>query len=370
MESKDLVYLSVGDPDLPTPEHIREAAKKAIDEGYTHYTPATGLSELKEAIAEKLREENGIEADPESEVIVTAGTTPAMFGTILALIGPGDEVIIADPTYLEYTRLTKLAGGNPIAVPVKEENEFRINPEDVEKKITSRTKIIILISPDNPTGSALRKNDLEEIADIAIKHDLLVVSDELYEKVIFDGCKHFSIASFSGMEDRTITINGFSKGYCMSGWRVGYLTADKSLLSVIGRVIYSMSVSVNTIAQKAALAALTNRDLTEKEIQKVMEEYHKRRELLVNGMNSIHGIRCLKPAGSLFAFPNIKSFGMSSIDFAMHLVRRGHVVLYPGTAFGDGGEGYLRVSMTYSQETIKEGLDRIRGAVEGLPTKM
>jgi len=368
LESENVVSLAVGDPDFPTPKHITESAKKAMDEGYTHYTPPTGLPELREAIAEKLREDNGIEADPKSEVIVTAGCTPAMVGTILALVDHGDEVIVPDPTY-QYPLLTKMAGGIPVAVPLKEENEFRINPRDIGKKITSRTKMIVLISPDNPTGSALRKEDLEEVAEIAVKHDLLVVSDEIYEKIIFEGRKHFSIVSFPGMEDRTITINGFSKSYCMTGWRIGYLTADKSLSSVIGKVTTSLTLSANAISQKAALAALTNRDIARTELQKMMEEYHKRRELFVNGLNKITGIKCLKPAGSIFAFPSIKFFGISSFDFAMHILRKGRVILYPGTVFGDGGEGYLRVSLAYSQEKIKEGLSRIREAVEELPIK-
>lgn len=362
-ETKDLVFLDASDPNFLTFSHVRNAAKTAIDEGYTHYTHINGSLELREAIAEKLRKDNMIEANPLSEVIVTSGSTPAMCGTLLSLINPGDEVVIPDPIY-KYPLLTRFVGGIPIPVPVEEKNNFKVTPEQIERKISSKTKMIILNSPHHPTGAVLEGDDLKKIAEIAIKHDLLVMSDEIYEKIIFNGHKHISIASISGMEDRTITINGFSKSYVMTGWRIGYLTADESLVRTIEKITSNMTLCPNSIAQKAALAALLNNEATKKEHAKMMNEFQKRREILVNGLNSISGIQCLKQAGSIFTFPNIKYFGMSSLDLATFLLREGNVSTCPGSVWGSNGEGYLSVGISTSQENIREGLKRMKATLK------
>ncbi|NIN51807.1 MAG: aminotransferase class I/II-fold pyridoxal phosphate-dependent enzyme [Nitrososphaeria archaeon] len=364
MDMEDLVSLALGDPDFSTPLHIRDAAKKAVDEGFTHYTHSAGLPELREAISEKLSRENGIEASPD-EIIVTAGGEEAMHVTVQALIDIKDEVLIPDPCY-HFDKIVRLAGGSPVSVPLKEENKFEINPEDIESRITPRTKMLVLISPNNPTGSMISKNTLDEIGKIVKKHDLLMISDECYEKIVFDGRKHYSIGSLPNMKEQVITINSFSKTYAMTGWRIGYLAADKSIANVIQKAHYYSLICVNAMAQKAALAALTG---PQNPVKSMVEEYSRRRNLMINGLNSIGGIKCIKTAGSFWAFPNVKAFGMSSLNFSKYLLTNAKVAVFPGSAFGMAGEGYLRFSFSYPQETIKEALGRIRDALEKLPLK-
>lgn len=362
---KNIISLTVGDPNFMMPSFIRKAAQKALEEGHTHYTPTTGLPELKELISEKLDKENNIETDPASEVIVTAGATPAMFGAIHAFIESKDEVIVADPTY-KFSSYTRYAGGKSVLIPLKEEYGFRLNPEEVKEAITSKTKMIVVISPDNPTGAVLRKEDLKAIADIAIDKDLLVISDQVYEKIVFNNHKHYSLASFPGMEDRTITIGSFSKTYSMTGMRVGYLTADREATTILGKVVTSMTICPNSIAQEAAIAALKEKELSRKWIEEMMIEYRKRRDLLIDGLNEISGISISRNnwGGSIFAFANIKPFNTSSYHFAMQLLKKGSVLVHPGTAFGKGGEGYIRVSIASSIATLEEGLSRIKKVIE------
>jgi aminotransferase len=364
-EAKDCVSLMGIDPKIMTPRVVREAAKRAMDSGENrNYTDTKGSPELRGALAEKLREENGIEADPNSEIVVTNGSIAAIYATLQALVDVGDEVIMPNPTYALKTHVS-FAGGTPIEILLREERDFRVDPEEIAKMVTPRTKLIALVSPHNPTGSVLQKEDLEKVAEIAVQHDLLVLSDELYEKLMFDGNKHFSIASFPGMEDRTITINGFSKGYAMEGWRLGYFTADSRLMAKIGPIAYYIMICANTISQKAALAILTEPE-AQKEQQHILKEYEKRRRLLVEGLNKIDGIRCGWPAGSYYFMFNAKSFGMPVVDLATYLLREGKVLVGPGTSFGSGGEGYLRACLAESEENIKEGLVRMEKALERL----
>jgi len=364
-EAKDCVSLLGIDPKIMTPRVVREAAKRAMDSGENrNYTDTKGNPELRSALAEKLREENGIEADPDSEIVVTNGSIAAIYATLQALVDAGDEVIMPNPTYALKTHVN-FAGGTPIEILLREERGFRVDPEEIAKMVTPRTKLIALVSPHNPTGSVLQKEDLEKVAEIAVQHDLLVLSDEVYEKLMFDGNKHFSIASFPGMEDRTITINGFSKGYAMEGWRLGYFTADNRLMAKIGPIAYYIMICANTISQKAALAVLTEPEV-QKEQQHILKEYEKRRRLLVEGLNKINGIRCGWPAGSYYLFFNAKSFGTPVVNLATYLLKEGKVLVGPGTSFGSGGEGYLRACLAESEENIKEGLVRMKEALERL----
>lgn len=365
MRLKDVMPLALGDPDFRTPKPIVDAAKEAMNEGYTHYTASEGLPELRRAIADKLENENRVSVNPDSEVVVTAGGEEALHATMQSLINVGDEVIVPDPCYA-FDKLVQLAGGVPIFTPLKEEDEFRMNAKDIEEKITRRTKMIIMNSPNNPTGSVLSKDDVEQIAEIAKRHDLLVISDEIYEKIMFDNHRHYSIASFPGMKTRTITINGFSKGFAMTGWRIGYLAADKSLANVIKKVHHYIALSAPTIAQKAALFALSEKHIVDKSVKEMVKEYQKRRDLLVGQLNDMPGIHCLKPAGSIYAFPSVKGLGLSSFDFALHLIEECRVVVYPGTAFGNSGEGYLRVSLAYPKEKMGIALQKIKEVVQNL----
>ena len=356
------INLGYGEVDFDTPEHIREAAKKAIDEGFTRYViPTEGFTDLREAIAEKLSKENGVDANPDKEILVTAGVQEGINLVMQTLLNEGDEVIITDPYYMVYPKAVRYAGGIPVFVQVKEERDFRIDPEDVEKRISARTKALVLVSPDNPTGAVLLKEDLEEIAEIARRHDLIVISDEIYEKFIFGRRRYYSIMSFSEMKERSIILNGFSKAYAMTGWRVGYVVADESYMEHMKRLHSNLVICANSIAQRAALAALTD---SQDCVKKFRKEFERRINLAVNGLNRIRGIKCKKPGGSFYIFPNVKSFGISSFQLAKHIVKDAMVLLYPGTAFGKGGEGYLRLSLTTSRDNIEKALERIRTSLE------
>jgi aminotransferase len=358
------INLGYGEVDFDTPEYIREAAKKALDEGFTRYViPIEGFADLREAIAEKLSRENGVDVNPDKEVLVTTGVQEGINLVMQTLLNEGDEVILADPCYMSYPQAIRYAGGIPVFVQVKEERDFRIDPEDVEDKVTSRTKLLVLVSPDNPTGAVLPKDDLEAIAEIALRHDLIVVSDEIYEKFIFGDHRHYSIASLPEMKERSIILNGFSKAYAMTGWRVGYIAADESCMEPIKRLHSNLVICANSIAQKAALAALTG---PQHYVEEFRKEFERRMNLAVNGLNRIHGIKRNKPGGSFYIFPNVKSFKISSFQLAKHVAKDVKVLLYPGTAFGKGGEGYLRLSLTTSQDNIKEALVRIKESLEKL----
>lgn len=359
----DIVYFNIGEPDFITPDHIREAAKRAIDEGFTHYTSISGIPELRRAIAEKLKNENRIDADAESEILVTAGAQPAFFAVCQTFIEPGDEVIVQDPFYAGYEVSLRVVGAKIIPVRVEEQKNFVIDPQDVEAKITDKTKMIILISPDNPTGSVIDETTLKTISEIAQDHDLIVVSDEIYEKFTYDGIRNYSIAALSGMEDRTVTINSFSKTYAMTGWRVGYIAADKALMKDISKVHHTMNVCAGAISQKAAAAALTGPQGC---VNEMLTEYDKRRREIVSLTNKITGFKCPMPRGAFYVFPNTQAFKMSSLDLAVYIIKEARVVTVPGSAFGGAGEGHLRFSYATSLNEIREGVSRIKEATEKL----
>jgi len=354
----DVINLGYGEPDFPTPMHIREAAKKAIDEGFTHYVlPPEGLPELRSAIAGKVSRKNGFDVDPSTEVLVTAGVQEAINHTMLSILEPGDEVIIADPYYYSHALAVIFSGGIPIYTELKENRDFRADPEDIEKKVTSKTKAILLIDPNCPTGSLLTMEDLNAVAQIATRHGLFVVTDEIYEDLVYDGAKHYSIASFPGMKERTISTFGFSKSYAMTGWRVGYVVGSKDLMRVLKEVHAQLTICTNSISQKAALTALTG---SQECVEEMRRSYESRRNLLAAGLNKL-GIVCNPPKGSFYLYTDVSRFNLSSTEFAKLLARDAKVLGYPGTAYSlsKSSDRYVRFSLTTSEEKLKEALERI-----------
>jgi len=355
----DAIKLTVGEPNFDTPLNIKEAAKKAIDEGFTHYSPNAGLKELRQAVADQYE---GFPKGYTSEnVMITVGALEALALSIFATIDPGDEVIIPDPAFPNYEGQILMAGAVPVAVPVYEENDFKIKAEDIEKAITPKTKAILLNSPSNPLGAVLEKSDIEAIAEIVQKHDLLVYSDEVYDKIVYDGCKCFSMASIPEVQDRVIIINGFSKTYAMTGWRLGYIVADKEIISNMPKLQEGILSCVPTFVQIAGIEALKG---PQDSLRNMINDYARRRDILVDGLNSIPGISCKKSPGSFYAFPNIKAFGKTSLEFAEELVREAGVVAVPGSAFGKMGEGYMRFVFASSDENLEEAVRRIRSYVK------
>jgi len=357
------IFLNMGEPDFITPKHIREAAKKAINEGFTHYTSIQGIPELRRAVTEKLKNENGIDANPESEIIITAGTQAAFFAVCQTLLDPGDEVIVQDPFYPGYEVALRVTDAKIIPLPINELESFTVDPDEIVEKITEKTKMIILISPNNPTGNVLNKRTLKAIADIAQDHDLFVVSDELYEKITYDGIVNYSIGSISGMEDRTITVNGFSKAYAMTGWRVGFIAACENIMKNISKIHHAMNVCACSISQRAALAALTG---PQDCVTKMVKEYDIRRKEITELVNEIPSFVCRMPKGAFYVFPNVKDFKMPSMELARFLIKESGVVTVPGSAFGKNGEGYLRISYATSLTNIREALTRIKETLEKL----
>lgn len=350
---KEIVTLGVGEPDFDTPYAIKEKAIESIELNRTHYTSNAGLLELRERIAAKLKEENKIDAVPD-DIVITSGSSEGLDVALRAVLDNGDEVLLPDPAYVAYGPLTQLAGGKPVFVPTSEKNEFRVQVSDMKKKLTKKTKAILFCSPNNPTGSVLEKDDLKSIAEFAIENDLAVISDEIYERLIYEG-DHYSIASFRGMAGRTITLNGFSKAYASTGWRVGYAVAKGELIDAIYKIHQYCMLCAPTPSQHAMMAAFDQED-TVKEMVKI---YDARRRLLVKGLNEIPGIRCHMPKGAFYAFPNIAGTGLSSEKFTEKLIKEAKVAVVPGSVFGPSGEGHVRCSYSVSTETITEALDRI-----------
>ena len=357
MGMEDIVHLEQGEPDFTTPNHILEAAVEAMRKGFTHYTEINGTLELRQAIAEKLERENGIEADPEKEITVTSGSQEAMFITALGILNPGDEALILDPYYPAYFEDTLLAEAVPVTVPLKEEENYHVNMETLEKRITKKTKMIWICNPSNPTGHVFSKEDLEVIAEVAKRHNLIVFADEIYEKLLYENSKHTSIGSLPGMEDRTITVNGFSKAYAMTGWRIGYIAAEKKLSATLRKLHYYTALCPNSISQKAALAALTG---PQNCVQEMVKEYDRRRRLVLNELEKIEGLSYVKPKGAFYVFPNFSSFEESDEAMALHLLKNAGVVTVPGSGFGEAGKGHLRISYSVSYKQVEEGMKRIK----------
>lgn len=356
--TRDVISLGVGEPDITTPEHIRRAAKRALDEGKTHYSPNTGIPELRQAIADRYSSDYGVDYDAKSEVMVVVGGTEALFCAIAAFLNPGDEVILPEPGYMTYDPAVRIAGGSPVSVPVVEP-DFWMRPQDVEAAITDRTKLIMLNFPSNPTGGVMPADEIRKILEIAREHDLLVLSDEMYEAFTYDGLKHVCVPALD--RERVILVNGFSKTYAMTGWRVGYVCAPKELMESMFKVHQNVTSSTSTPAQWAAVEALRGPQSC---VRKMVADYDKRRRLTVELLNSIPGFKCQMPKGAFYAFVNVKALGMRSGELADYLFERAKVVVSPGTAFGQLGDGYLRVSYANKPKNIELAVERIKKALE------
>jgi aspartate/methionine/tyrosine aminotransferase len=361
-EIPDVVNLGIGQPDFDTPAFIREAAKQALDEGYTRYPPAKGFADLRQAIAEKLKAENNIIADPDSEVFVAVGAMQVIFNTVLHLVEPGEEVLVVDPGYDYYSQI-RLFGAVAVPVPAYEKNRFKVDPADIKAAISPKTKLLIINTPSNPTGALFDEVILRDIAQIAKENDVLVLSDEPYEHIVFDGKKHISIASLDGMQDRTISAFTMSKSYAMTGWRVGYAAAPRAVVAEMEKLQEHLVSGVTAVAQRAALAALqAPKDC----VREMVAAYERRRHVIHEGLNAIDGITCLLPESTFYAFPNISSFGLSSWEFAKCLVKEHKVAVVPGSIFGRRGEGFVRISFAADENVLREGIKRIKSAAAAL----
>ncbi|MGB9711105.1 MAG: pyridoxal phosphate-dependent aminotransferase [Thermodesulfovibrio sp.] len=362
----DVINFGVGEPDFDTPEHIKEAAIKAIKDGFTKYTPVGGIDELKEAIIEKLERDNGLKYE-KANILVSCGAKHSLYNIAQALFGPGDEVIIPAPYWVSYPDQVLLNDAKPVIVETTEDNDFMLSVEILKENITSRTKAIILNSPSNPTGFIYTKKALEEIAEIALKHNLYIISDEIYEKLIYDGGKHISIASLSEeVKNKTIVVNGLSKSHAMTGWRIGYAAGPEEIIKTMTKIQSQSTSNPTSIAQKAAVAALRG---PQNCVAEMRQEFEKRRDHLVKELNSIPGISCKMPKGAFYAFPNIEKIlgknGInSSMDLSIYLLEKALVAVVPGSAFG--AEGYIRISYATSMENLSKGINRIRKALEEL----
>lgn len=360
-QGKDVIHFEIGEPDFDTPKNIVEAGKRALSEGYTHYTPAQGMLPFREAIVDYAKKYKNIDTNTE-EVVVVPGGKPIIYYTITALVNPGDEVIFSNPSFPTYESMIKFVGGIPVPLQGKEENEFRLDVEELKSKITSKTKLLILNSPSNPTGSILTEEDVEGIADAIKGKNIFVLSDEIYQRIVYEGSVK-SIASIPEMKDWTIVLDGFSKTYAMTGWRLGYGIMNKELAAHITKLIINSNSCTAAFTQMAGIEALTG---PQDDVLKMVDEFKKRREIIVNGLNSIKGISCKKTSGAFYAFPNITATGMKSSELADYLLEHAGVAVLSGSSFGAFGEGYIRLSYATSVENINKGLERIKNAVEKL----
>ena len=360
-EMQDAISLGVGEPDFETPWHIREEGVYSLEQGRTFYTSNAGLKPLKEEICTYLSRRFDVTYDPAREVIVTVGGSEAIDIGLRAMVDPGDEVLIPQPSYVSYLPCTTLIGATPVIIELKEENQFRLTAKELEEHITEKTKVLILPFPNNPTGAVMERKDLEAIREVILKHDLYVISDEIYAELTYTG-GHVTIASLPGMRERTLLINGFSKAYAMTGWRLGYVCGPEEIIRQMLKIHQYCIMCAPTTSQYAAVEALKNGD---DDVEMMREAYNQRRRYLINSFREM-GIDCFEPLGAFYIFPNIKKFGMTSDEFATRLLREQKVAVVPGTAFGDCGEGFLRVSYAYSIDALKEALDRIKLFIDSL----
>lgn len=361
-EMDDVISLGVGEPDFLTPWHIRRTAIDYLDKGATRYTANAGLLELREEICNYYRRKFKIDYQPKGEVLVTVGGSEGIDMAIRTLISSGDEVLVIEPSFVCYKPIVETSGGIPVTLVTKEENNFKLDSETLENAITDKTKLLVLPYPNNPTGAVMRRSELEKIARIVIKHNLFVISDEIYSELTYGSDEHCSIASLDGMKERTIVINGFSKTYSMTGWRLGYALGPEPVIKQMTKLHQFAIMSAPTNSQHAAIEALRHGD---KDIAKMRDDYDMRRRFTVNAFREI-GLDCFEPEGAFYIFPCIKSTGLSSNEFCERLIMEKHVAVIPGTAFGDCGEGYIRVSYCYSIENIKKAIDKIGEFVKEL----
>jgi len=355
----EVISLGIGEPDFTTPPHILEAGIRSLQRGETHYTSNSGTIELREAIAHHLERQYGIQYDPEREILVTVGVSEGLYLAMSAFINPGDEVIVPQPCFVAYTAEVMLAGGTPVPIATRVEDRFQVTPEQVKAAITPRTKAILLGYPNNPTGAVMSRENMMAVCEVAKQHDLLVISDEIYDRLVY-GVEHVCVPSLPGMWERTVLLGGFSKDYAMTGWRIGYAAAPAELLAPMRKIHQYTIMSAPTTAQAAALAALTNGDAC---VQEMVAEYDRRRRLIVEGLNSI-GLPCFEPQGAFYAFPSVAHSGMTDEEFAALLLEEEQVAVVPGSAFGAGGAGYVRCSYATAYEKIEEALERMARFVQ------
>ncbi len=360
-EMKDAISLGVGEPDFDTPWHIRDEGIYAFERGKTFYTSNAGLKDLRTEIANYLNRKQGINYNPDNEILVTVGGSEAIDIGLRAVINPGDEVIIPQPSYVSYEPCAVLAGAKPVIINLKAENEFRLTPEELLEAITEKTKVLILPYPNNPTGAIMEQDDLEKISRIIIEKDLLVMSDEIYSELTYKD-KHISIASLEGMKERTILINGFSKAYAMTGWRLGYACAPSEIIKQMTKIHQFAIMCAPTTSQYAAIEALKNGD---QDVEMMRKSYNQRRRFLMDAFRKMR-LECFEPYGAFYVFPCIKEFGMTSEEFATRFLQEEKVAVVPGTAFGDCGEGFLRISYAYSLDNLKLAIGRLEKFVKRL----
>ena len=360
-EMDDVISLGVGEPDFETPWHIRDEGIYAFEKGRTFYTSNSGLKSLREEICKYINRKQGVKYDPLKEVLVTVGGSEAIDIGMRAVLNEGDEVIIPQPSYVSYEPCVVLAGGVPVIIDLKAEDEFRLTAKALKSAITDKTKILVLPFPNNPTGAIMEENDLREIAKVVIENDILVMSDEIYSELTYKG-KHHSIVEIDGMKERTILINGFSKAYAMTGWRLGYALAPEEIIKQMTKIHQYAIMCAPTISQYAAVEALKNGD---DDVKMMTESYNQRRRFLMKAFSEM-GIKCFEPFGAFYVFPCIKEFGMTSEEFATRLLQEERVAAVPGTAFGNSGEGFLRISYAYSIDNLKIAMERINRFVTRL----
>ena len=358
---RDVIHLEIGEPDLDTPAFIRDAAKRALDEGWTHYAPPNGLPQLREAIAADASRRKGFPADPD-RVVVTPGAKPIMFYAMLALVEAGDEVIYPDPGFPIYESMARYVGATPRPIALRQENGFRLDTDELRSLVSDRTRLIIFNSPHNPTGSVLGREEIEAIADLARERDIVVLADEIYGRILYEG-EHVSIAALPGMAERTIVLDGFSKTYAMTGWRLGYAILPEPLVLPYSRLIINSVSCTSSHAQMAAVEALTG---PQDEVEAMVEEFRARRDLIVDGLAAIPGIECLRPQGAFYVFPDISGTGLDGSQLAERLLHEAGVCVLAGTAFGRRGTDHVRLSYANSRQNLSTALERIAGVVAGL----
>jgi aspartate/methionine/tyrosine aminotransferase len=353
---EDVVRLEIGEPDFDTPANIIQAAKDALDDGYTHYTSSAGILELREAIGRKFARENGITVDAATQVVVTTGATSALFLTIQATVNPGEEVLLPDPGWPPYASIVQLTGATPVLYPLLEKEGFRARAHLIEPLITPKTKVLLINSPSNPTGAILDREGMEAICQLAKKRNLLVISDEVYERIVYEPHVHHSLATFPGMAEQTITVNSVSKTYAMTGWRIGFAAGPAEIIAPIPKLQLYANCHPTAAAQKACVAAY---DGSESAVQEMVKSYQLRRDYMAKNLNELPGIKCPTPGGAFYLFPNIEGTGMDSMTFAKHLLEKGKVASVPGDGFGPHGQGYIRLCYAQSMEDLEKGVERM-----------
>jgi aspartate/methionine/tyrosine aminotransferase len=357
-QGRDIVHLEIGEPDFDTPAHVTAAATEALRTGHTHYVPASGIRDLKVAIAEEVARTRGIPVAPE-QVVVTPGGKPILFFSILALVNEGDEVIYPNPGFPIYESVIRFVGAQAVPLPLREEREFGVDVDELERLITPRTRMVILNSPANPTGGVLGEQQLRAIADLALRHDLWVLSDEIYARILYDGsCP--SITRFPGLAERTVLLDGFSKTFAMTGWRLGYGVVNRELATALERLMINSNSCTAAFTQIAGVRALRG---DQEPVRRMVEEFRRRRDFVVDGLNRLPGVRCLKPQGAFYVFPNVSGTGYTSAELSRLLLHEAGVATLSGTAFGSYGEGFLRLSYAASMDSLKKGLERIQGCL-------